>query len=65
MEVARALDITRTSVHDWLHDPKKHPSNEHTDRLLKIAKKRKSNRTKEILLEELKNFEKLIHINFD
>lgn len=63
--MARALDITGTSVHDWLHDLKKHPSNEHTDRLLKIAGKKRANETREILLEKLQNFEKLIHVNFD
>ncbi|KXA98855.1 hypothetical protein AKJ39_00385 [candidate division MSBL1 archaeon SCGC-AAA259J03] len=59
-EIAKRLNITRNAVYGWLNEKKRHPSNEHVCELLKILNNENEERFREILVEELQIFQKLI-----
>ena len=60
-EIAKRLKITRNAVYGWLNESKRHPSNEHVQDMLKISKKENEDRLKDLLIDELQIFQKLIY----
>lgn len=59
-EVARRLDITRNAVYGWINEKRRHPSNEHALEMLKVLNSENERKFKEILVEELQIFQRLV-----
>ncbi|KXA88970.1 hypothetical protein AKJ62_04070 [candidate division MSBL1 archaeon SCGC-AAA259D14] len=59
-EVAKRLNITRNAVYGWIKDKKRHPSNENAREMLKILNDENEKKIREILIDELHIFQKLV-----
>ncbi|KXA91249.1 hypothetical protein AKJ57_01915 [candidate division MSBL1 archaeon SCGC-AAA259A05] len=60
VEVAKALQISKSTLSGWLNEGNRHPSNSSVERVLQFAWKVNPKETIEILDEELNTFDKAI-----
>lgn len=58
--VAKRLDLTKNAVYGWMNEKERHPSNENAREMVKILKDENEEKLREILIEELQIFQKLI-----
>lgn len=63
-DVAKVVGVSRVAVYRWLNDARRHPSNENTDKILEAAAAVDRERVRQILLDELKTFNTLVHKTF-
>ncbi len=58
--VAKKLDLTKNAVYGWMNEKERHPSNENARDMVKLLKDENEEKLREILIEELQIFQKLI-----
>jgi transposase len=62
--VSKMIGVSRIAIYRWLNDVYRHPSNENTHKILKVATALDREKVREILLDELKTFNTLVHKTF-
>ncbi|KXA99710.1 hypothetical protein AKJ42_02660 [candidate division MSBL1 archaeon SCGC-AAA261C02] len=55
-QIAQCLDVNRSTVYRWFHDPQKHPSNKTTEKIIDLAKLSSPKALKAVLIEEITKF---------
>ena len=59
-EVSEELNISKNAVYGWIREEKRHPSNENTEKLIIMLKRKNEDVLKEILIKEIQEFQQLV-----